>query len=241
MVTGIQLPPEPEGYVGALMREGWFTSLATSDEDRRRGELYRQRDEAEALRGAGGNIEDFYRDLEMALELASVNEASLARAAQLTQKTNQFNITTRRYSDADLERRSADPEWVVRTARVRDRFGDNGIVGLLMARANGAALEVDTFLLSCRVIGRTVETAMLASLCDEARQRGLHSLTGVIVPTNKNAPVRDLFERHGFEKVGTDPDGTSHWSRALAKGAIAWPPWFLVTPLTELATAAGDD
>src|SRR6185437_736699 len=99
--------------------------------------------------------------LEMQLSIASVDRDSLARAAQLTQKTNQFNVTTRRSTEAEIARRASDPAWVVATFGVRDRFGDNGIVGFVMARHAGDTLDIDTLLLSCRVIGRTVETAML--------------------------------------------------------------------------------
>jgi FkbH-like protein len=237
MVTVIQLPPEPEGYVGALLREGWFDNLTLSDEDRRRGELYSQRDAAEELRATSGSIEDFYRELDMELTIAPVDAASVARAAQLTQKTNQFNVTTRRYSETDVMRRSSDPAWIVRTIRVRDRFGDNGIVGFMMARAEARRLEVDTLLLSCRVIGRSVETAMLAALCREADARGLKAMLGVIVPTPKNTPARDLYERHGFTRIAEDSDGTSRWTRSLLEGRIPWPEWFRETSpgVTEAA------
>ena len=227
MVTVVQLPAEPEKYIAALARDGWFDSLSVSAEDRRRGELYRQRDEAEAMREASASLEDFYRQLEMELIIAPVDESTVARAAQLTQKTNQFNITTKRYSDADILRVMQDPEWVVRTVAVRDRFGDNGIVGLMMARLSAAALEIDTLLLSCRVIGRTVETAMLACLCDEARRSGCARLTGMVVPTPKNIPVRDLFERHGFAK-GSGENEVTAWSLELGEKTVAWPAWFRV-------------
>jgi FkbH-like protein len=236
MVPVIQLPPEPERYVGVLMRDGWFDGLTISDEDRRRGDLYRQRDEAESLRSASGTVEDFYRELEMTLQIEPVTEASLARAAQLTQKTNQFNTTTRRYADAEVARRVADPEWIVRTVRVRDRFGDNGIVGLMMAQVNGTTLEIDTFLLSCRVIGRTVETAMLAFLCDEARQRDLERLTGTVVPTEKNVPVRDLFERHGFDRAAAGEGEATQWTRNIRSGAVAWPDWFRIGSADSMET-----
>lgn len=238
MITVIQLPRQPERYVATLLRDGWFETVGTSDEDRRRSDLYRQRDAAEALRAASGRVEDFYRELDMTLTLAPVEERSLVRAAQLTQKTNQFNTTTRRYSEAEVAKRADDPRWVVRTVAVRDRFGDNGIVGLMMARAEDGDLEVDTFLLSCRVIGRTIETAMLAALFDEAGRRGLARVSGLVIPTAKNAPVRDVFERHGFKTTGEEPSGATHWARKLTDGPIAWPEWFRVEPPATFAVAA---
>lgn len=227
-VTILQLPSAPERYVEALQRDGWFDALALSGEDLRRGELYRQRDQAEALRGAATTLEGFYRDLDMELEVVPVSAASLARAAQLTQKTNQFNVTTRRYTDADIARMAADPDWLTLTVTVRDRFGDNGIVGLVLARRDGQALDVDTFLLSCRVIGRTVETAMLALLCQAAARRGLGTIRGQVIPTAKNQPARDLFERHGFVPQGPPGDGARGWLLQLDRRVVAMPEWFRV-------------
>ena len=174
----IALPAQPERYVRALQREGLFDTAAISDEDRRRGELYRQRAEAESARASAGSLEGFYRDLAMEISVAPIARPSLPRAAQLTQKTNQFNVTTRRYTETEIGERLRDPSWVGFTVAVKDRFGDNGIVGVALARVEGRTLAIDTLLMSCRIIGRTVETAMLAHLCDEAISRGLTSTQG---------------------------------------------------------------
>lgn len=229
MVTVIHLPGRPELYVEALCVAGLFDSLGLSDEDRRRGLLYQQRAQAETVRSASSNIEDYYRDLDMQLSIARVDQASRARAAQLTQKTNQFNLTTIRYSEAELAERMSDPDWLAVTVGVRDRFGDNGIVGVLMVRAVEDRLDIDTFLLSCRVIGRTVETAMLAYLCDAAQERGLKKLGGRMVPTDKNVPVRDLFEKHGFSKQSEDESGSTSWALDLECGLVLRPSWFRVS------------
>ena len=222
----IALPAQPERYVEALERDGLFDTLSLSSEDRRRGALYRQREEAESLRARIGSVEDYYRDLAMQIDVAPIAGATLPRASQLTQKTNQFNVTTRRYSEAELAQRLADPAWVGFTVAVRDRFGDNGIVGVALAREAQRALEVDSLLMSCRVIGRSVETAMLAHLCDEARSRKLEVVRGLVVPTAKNAPARDLFERHGFVLEREDETGESSWRLDLAQRRVEWPTWF---------------
>jgi predicted enzyme involved in methoxymalonyl-ACP biosynthesis len=98
----------------------------------------------------------------------------------------------------------------------------------MLARATEGALDIDSFLLSCRVIGRAVETAMLAHLCDLAEERGLGSVTGLLIPTAKNAPVRDLFERHGFTKTAENAAGETRWRIALPQERIRWPDWFRV-------------
>jgi FkbH-like protein len=227
-VTVLPLPPQPEHFVRALLEPGYFDGLSVSGEDLRRTELYQQRDQAEDLRAQSASLEDFYRRLEMEVIFTPVHDGSLARAAQLTQKTNQFNVTTIRYTEADLLKHQADPAWLVRTVQVRDRFGDNGIVGFMMAHQHADTLEIDTFLLSCRVIGRTVETAMLAHLCEHALQHGARRLIGRIVATPKNAPARDLFERHGFHRESGEDDSDTSWGLALAGGAIRYPEWMKV-------------
>ena len=224
-VTVVALPPRPEHFIRALLEPGYFDSLSVSTEDLRRVELYQQRDQAEELRAQSASIEDFYRRLEMEVTFTPVHDGSLARAAQLTQKTNQFNVRTIRYTEAELVERRKDPAWLLTTVQVRDRFGDNGIVGVLMARVAGDELEIDTLLLSCRVIGRTVETAMLAHLCEHATQRGARRLRGQIILTAKNAPAQDLYERHGFARESGTDAGETSWKLDLQWGAIRYPEW----------------
>ncbi|MEO8751360.1 MAG: hypothetical protein ABI624_01650, partial [Casimicrobiaceae bacterium] len=189
-----------------------------------------QRAAVEAARPVVGSLDAFYLDLAMSLTIAPVDAANLARAAELTRKTNQYTVTTLRYSEAEVARRVEDPRWSVATFRVADRFGDHGIVGVVMAREVGEDFEIDTLLMSCRVIGRTVETAMLAHVFDEARRRGARSVRGKIVPTAKNVPIRELFSDHGFTRTGEDADGTSHWQREVGDQGIAWPAWFRRVP-----------
>ena len=227
-VTVLPLPPQPEHFVRALLEPGYFDSLSMSTEDLRRAELYEQRDQAEELRAQSDSLEDFYRRLEMEVTFAPVDNSSVARAAQLTQKTNQFNVTTIRYSEAEVLERCADPDNLVKTVRVRDRFGDNGIVGVMMAHGSGSEVEIDTLLLSCRVIGRTVETAMLAHVSEYASQRGAQRIRGRIVPTAKNAPARDLYERHGFQSDPSDSTEQAAWSLGLSTGGIQYPKWMKV-------------
>jgi FkbH-like protein len=234
MVTTLLLPKQPEAFVPVLFEDGLFDGLNFSAEDRRRGDLYHQRDQAEALRSDSASLEDFYRDLAMEVIFAPVQEASLARAAQLTQKTNQFNVTTTRYTELELRKWMVDPSWLLTTVRVRDRFGDNGIVGLIIAHIMADALEINTFLLSCRVIGRTVETAMLAYLCEQAISCEMKCIRGRVIPTAKNMPARDLFERHGFQKLtGPESEATS-WILQVDNRVVHWPEWFKVVMEAEL-------
>jgi len=212
--------------VQAIRRDGLFDNLNITSEDRERGQLYKQRDESEKFKATCDDLQQFYQSLNMELEIRPVDEHSLARAAQLAQKTNQFNATTIRTSEAEIHSRCGTPNWILRTVRVKDRFGDNGIVGLAIANIRKNSLDIHTFLLSCRVIGRSVETALLSELYDQARNHDLEYLTGRIVSTPKNLPVRDLFERHGFKIDSSNGEGETIWRLALASGQIQMPKWF---------------
>jgi FkbH-like protein len=221
-VRVICLPDQPERYIDALLRDGLFDGLSLSAEDLERGDLYARRDQAEAARRRSSSLEDFYRDLAMTVTLAPVTPATLPRAAQMTQKTNQFNVTTLRFGEAQLAARLKDANWWLTTIDVKDRFGNHGITGLLMSRLHQDHVEIETFLLSCRVIGRTVETAALARLARRAHMLGLKQVKGRIVPTSKNMPVRDLYERHGFRR---DPEDETVWWLGIDGAVPRDPEW----------------
>ena len=223
-MTVIEPPADPMGYAAAVLDCPVFERLALTDEDRRRGGMYaEQRQRAELRRGAG-TVEDFLRSLEMRMAMGPAPSASLPRVAQLTQKTNQLNLTTRRHTEQEVRALAADPCARVYDVAVRDRFGDSGLVGVAIARLDGDAWEIDTLLLSCRVIGRAVETAMLARLAEDARAAGATRLRGWFLPTRKNAPARDIYPAHGF--VMTDEsDGATRWELDLRDGGPRWPEW----------------
>jgi FkbH-like protein len=237
-VTVIDLPADTQLWPQVLRDQPVFERLTLSAEDEQRGEYYaaQQRRQQEA---ACKTPEDFLRSLEQQVEVAAVDAVSLARVAQLTQKTNQFNLTTRRYSEQQIGDLARRPGWWVYSMRVRDRFGDNGIVGVAILATGlgpgGGAAEIDTFLLSCRVIGRGVETAFLSFLCEQAAKSGCSVLRGRFTPTKKNAPCREFFGSHGFEKVADDEQG-SLWELNLAAGqTVAAPSWIRLTTLAEVS------
>ncbi|MGH9645194.1 MAG: HAD-IIIC family phosphatase, partial [Bryobacteraceae bacterium] len=158
-VTVLEPGADPLGYAAVVRRHAGFQRLTLLQEDQDRNRYYEQRKTSERLAAASASLDDFYRSLAQEVEVRPVAPNTVARVAQLTQKTNQFNLTTKRYTEQEIERLAAIPGWFVYSATVRDRFGDNGIVGVLIVSKTGHVLELDTLLLSCRVIGRTVETA----------------------------------------------------------------------------------
>ena len=221
-VTVIELPDDPLQFADALRASPVFESLGVTDEDRARGRLYAEQQERVDLQRSAASLEDFYRSLAMTVEIRYVSSSTLPRAAQLTQKTNQFNLTTRRYTEQQLEDFVARGSRVY-TVRVTDRFGDNGIVGVAITTQADGTCEIDTLLLSCRVIGRTVETAILSAIAADAEAAGATTLVGSYIPTKKNAPARDFYTTHGF--VETANDGASRWELALEDRQLSCPPW----------------
>ncbi len=232
-VTVVPLPEQPDGYAAALRACPVFERLRLSMEDADRGAMMAAQRERDELRQATGSIESFLRSLELRLTISPLKPATVARAAQLTQRTNQFNMTTKRYGEAEIAALAQDTGWLVRQVHAVDRFGDNGIVGLLMVQvADAATWQVDTFLLSCRVIGRTIETAMLAWLVQAARTAGVGRLAGWFRPTAKNAPSADVYPEHGFAAVAQDGEAT-RWSLDLSSATVAVPPWIRLTVSEE--------
>jgi FkbH-like protein len=224
----VELPNDPMAYATAVRDFPAFERLAISEEDRQRTQYYAADRQRAALEQTTGSREDFYRSLEQEAEIASVNALTLARVAQLTQKTNQFNLTTKRYSEQQIEDLAKRHDWQVLAIKVRDRYADNGLVGIAITHDHGEVCEIDTFLLSCRVIGRTVETALLAYLADEARERGLRRLEGWFLPTKKNAPARDFYREHGFRLLAEQTsEGASSqlWSLDLEEKTLQCPDW----------------
>ena len=214
-VDVITLPGEPAGFRRTLARYLGFEPAAITAEDRQRTDQYRARAAAADLRSSAADIESFYRDLAMQAEIAPFDEQNLSRIAQLVAKTNQFNLTTRRHSLAELRSFMDGEAHVTRYLRLSDRLADHGLVAVLIGVIEPDAIEIDTFLMSCRVIGRTVEKQMLAHLCREAERIGCRTLRGTYVATAKNEVVRDLYAGLGFRQTGGD-ESTSRWEYDLS-------------------------
>jgi len=222
-VTTIEVPADPSQHASVILGCGLFDRLAVTDEDRNRAEMYRQQAARKDLERSTGSLEGYLASLEMQAELRPVDELSFRRVLDLLAKTNQFNVTTPRYNAQELQALVHDESAAVFTLRVTDRFGDNGIVGVLILRASDRAV-IDTLLLSCRVIGRAVETALLAFAAEWAAQRSLAELDATFIATKKNGPAADVFARHGFQEIGTPgTDGASHWRLALEDSKLSWP------------------
>jgi FkbH-like protein len=201
-VTTLPVPSaRPYEYRDILLRCGWFDTHAITDEDRSRSKMYRADAQRKHLASKITDMGDYLKSLEMQLIVAHVTDAELDRVAQLCQRTNQFNLTTRRYSHDELAAHLASPESTLLLMRLSDRFGDYGIVGFCLAINSGSVSNIDTFLMSCRALGRGAETAFLALCARKLAEKEASLITGVYRPTKKNGQVSNFYQRHGFTTV----------------------------------------
>jgi FkbH-like protein len=196
------LPADPAQRPSFIRQLAALRRIALTDADRTRAEKYAVQSQRAALASAAGSLEEFLAALDQEVTIEPLQTHSIARAAQMCQRTNQFNLTTRRYSAADLETMVQSTDTEAYVLAVRDRFGDNGITGLGILRMDGDTAEVDSLLLSCRVLGRRIEKAFLHVLAERARERGMRRMLGRYVPTAKNAQVATFYAQHGFEPAG---------------------------------------
>ena len=220
MVAVPELPDDPASYVGALARAGYFETTAFTAEDRQRAEQYAANAERDSLRGASQSVDDFLDGLEMRVIHGPVAPVDVARASQLINKTNQFNTTTRRTTDEALAQWTAAPDNMALQFRLVDRFGDNGLVSVMLLGGdsdNSEALELTNWVMSCRVFGRELEHEALNIAVEAARARGVRILEANLVPTPKNGVIRDLFSTLGFERVtdGAPGEGATRWRLRL--------------------------
>ncbi|HYH36825.1 MAG TPA: HAD-IIIC family phosphatase [Azospirillum sp.] len=202
-VTVPELPAAPEDYVPFLVRSGLFATPFVTGEDRERQRHYRENRARRDAAQAAPDLAGFLDSLELAVVALPIDSATIERSVQLIGKTNQFNLTGRRHGAAVVRAMADDPAGFARCFRVTDRFGDNGITGVLIAVPDGAdGCRIDTWVLSCRVMGRTVERAMFATLVDWAVARGVRWIVGEHVPSDRNQPVAGLLPELGFERGG---------------------------------------
>ena len=203
-----ELPEDPALYADIIAKAGYFEGLRVTSEDKERRQQYQANSERARMREQVTDVEGYLKSLGMELMVEPFSEAGLARTTQLINKTNQFNLTTRRYTETEVRALANSAEVITLQARLTDRFGDNGTIAVLIARI-GADREavIDTWLMSCRVLGRRVEEACLNVLVGACQDHGVTRLIGEYRPTEKNGMVRDLYSRLGFS--GLSSEGTS--------------------------------
>ena len=219
-IVGVQVPgvsvPEigtPEQYIRVLDHAGFFEVTSLSEDDRKRNEMYKANMERERQQQNFGDYREYLLSLEMKGTIRSFEPIYMARIAQLTNKSNQFNLTTRRYTQNDIEQFAAGEEYITRYGKLEDKFGDNGVVSVVIGRKDNAekALHLELWLMSCRVLKRDMEYAMLDSVVRACQECGIGTIYGYYYPTAKNAMVKEFYAAMGFRKIREEADYSTVW------------------------------
>jgi FkbH-like protein len=221
----LEVSEDPISFAAAVRDFPGFDRLSISEEDRRRNRIYTEQRSREQLREKASSLEEYLNDLRTVIEPRTMTSQDLSRVTQLIHKTNQFNLTTHRYTEAQIEELAKTLGCRINTFRVSDRFGQSGLVGVAITRDRSGVCEIDTLLLSCRVIGRGVETSILSRLAEQARIAGCSRMRGMYRPTGKNNLVAGFYSKHGFEKKDTGSDGTIFYDLDLKTSDITKPEW----------------
>jgi FkbH-like protein len=200
-VSAILLGPDPSDYVGQLQDCRLFEIESITAEDAQRALQYRTQAERKALEASSVDMDTYLESLEMKATIREFTPEDTPRLAQLINKSNQFNLTTKRRTEAEVAEVASDPNYICFSMRLRDRFGDNGLISVVIGKVSGQTLEIDTWLMSCRVLKRQVEETMLNELLVIAKARGCTRVVGIYLPTSKNGMVREFYSQMGFKAV----------------------------------------
>ena len=223
MVAVPELPDDPAFYATTIADAGYFESIRLTGEDLERTGQYQANVRREILRESATDLDGYLCSLNMRLHWRRFDAIGQPRIVQLINKTNQFNLTTRRTTDEAVATLIANPAALTLQLRLLDTLGDNGVIGIVAGHPDGAAIVIDTWLMSCRVLGRGVERATLNLVVAEARRLGAATLVGVYVPTAKNGMVRDHYKNLGFTPAGEGPELETRWALDLAQVLPATP------------------
>jgi len=210
LVAVPELPADPALYPLYLSAAGYFEAISYSAEDGARAQSYAANASRAEVKAKVRDLGDYLSALDMELGISGFDAAGRARIAQLINKSNQFNLTSRRYTEMEVRAMENDPSLITLQARLNDKFGDFGMISVVIARpvtGDETVIEIDSWLMSCRVLGRRVEEGMLDALVGRARAAGKSAIRARYVPSAKNGMVSEFFDNLGFERVGQEPDG----------------------------------
>jgi len=207
-----ELPDDPAYYARTLTAAGYFEAVAFATEDLKRAGFYQDNAKRASLQKQVGGVDAYLASLDMTITFQPFDSTGRARIVQLINKSNQYNLTTRRYTDPEVTQAENDADVFTLQVRLADIFGDNGMISVVICRpAEPGAWEIDTWLMSCRVLGRKVEHMVLREILTHARAAGIRKLSGTYRPTDRNKLVVDHYARLGFTKLSEEESGLTHW------------------------------
>lgn len=212
-IKGVSVPimDGVENYITALDRNGYFEVTNFSDDDLKRNEMYKANVQRAAQQATFSNYEDYLLSLDMTAVIDDFIPVYLQRITQLSNKSNQFNVTTKRYTPTEMEEVFASKEYIRLYGKLIDKFGDNGVVSVVIGKKNGKVLNIDLWIMSCRVLKRDMEFAMLDRLVERCKEQNIDTIRGYYYPTAKNNMVRELYKTFGFDKISEDEAGNTVW------------------------------
>jgi FkbH-like protein len=216
------IPEDPAGYVQALARHRYFEATAFTQEDLARARYYAENTRRQELADRSTDIASFLASLAMRMKVEPVNPLNLERVTQLLNKSNQFNLTTRRFTLAEVREMGTSPDWLTLALSLRDNLGDNGLISVLFLRKQRSVLAIHTWVMSCRVLQRGVEQFAFNEVVGLARSAGCSRVLGTYIPTAKNGMVKHHYRQLGFEPAGADGDQT-FWSLAVGEATRLLP------------------
>lgn len=213
-VSGVAVPEIdiPEHYINILDKSGFFEVTTISKDDLKKSEMYKENAKRNEMLSSCANYDDYLKSLKMKATIKPFEPIYIARIAQLTNKSNQFNLTTHRYTQAEIEEIANDEKYIKLYGKLEDTFGDNGVVTVVLGHIDEKILHIDLWLMSCRVLKRDMEFAMMDALVKKAKEAGIEKIKGYYYPTPKNGMVKEFYSLHGFEKESEDNEGNTIWN-----------------------------
>ena len=205
-----------ENYIQTLDRSGFCEVTTFSEDDLKRNEMYKANVQRASNLASFENYSDYLLSLEMNAVIDDFIPMYIQRITQLSNKSNQFNVTTKRYTPAEMEAVFASSDYIRLYGKLTDKFGDNGVVSVVIGKKDGTVLNMDLWLMSCRVLKRDMEFAMLDTLVQKCREQGIETIKGYYYPTAKNNMVRELYKTFGFDKISEDENGNTVWQMTVA-------------------------
>ena len=217
-LPGVAVPvmASPDEYIRTIDKNGYFEVTNFSADDIKRNDMYKANVKRAEHLTEFTDYTEYLLSLDMHAEILPFAPVYIQRITQLTNKSNQFNLTTKRYTQTEIEQAASDGKHITLYGKLRDSFGDNGVVSVVIGAISGEMCDIELWLMSCRVLKKNMEYAMLDTLVNECKARGLNRLKGHYFPTAKNSMVKDLFADFGFEKTGEDGSGNTEWDLDLA-------------------------
>ncbi|MFX0183985.1 MAG: HAD-IIIC family phosphatase [Candidatus Hodarchaeota archaeon] len=229
-VQVIEMPTSSALFRKTLEKLNDFSTLSLTKEDLHRSEMYFARRKRQDLEQQIQSIDEFIKTLEIVVEINYINDLSLSRVVSLLNRTNQFNLTTKRYNENEVKQMSDKRnKFLIYTLRVQDKFGDEGIVGVAIVRKDSTeSWSIDSFLMSCRVIGRKIESTFLYRIIKDAQQNKVRNIEAEYIPTKKNVLVKDFYHQNGFKLIEEKYDGSTRWNLDVLNVKVAYPEYLQV-------------